>query len=364
MPSTPELRNLRQWVDRQAADGLYASHSVARDHPEFGSLTATASGVLAVRLSAVRPDYLMWFRKATASGVLAVRLSAVRPDYLMWFRKEQLLTVTWAGDPHKPMEGNDPLELSPRRSFAAWSEIVRGTAAPWAPADLALARAIGAALVDIILQVYAVRLLVAEHQLAQVRRTVVGSSEPVVIADADGQLMLANAAFLALAQRPSLTAPAPLVSLEDLATLFVDSQKARRHLTDARQLHKAWRGELVLTRRTGEAMPVGVRLETVSGPGGRVLGFVVILLDFSARHRAAAARRQLEESLQRTTRGAAEADADQILTSIVTNASIAAMDIAEGANGTSLAPQLEELDASAQRATLLYQHVLHAARRG
>ncbi|MCK7500862.1 MAG: hypothetical protein MZW92_69800 [Comamonadaceae bacterium] len=96
----------------------------------------------------------------------------------------------------------------------------------------------------------------------------------------------------------------------------------------------------------------------------------MILLDFSARHRAAAARRQLEESLQRATRGTAEAsadaetDADQILTSIVTNASIAAMDIAEGGNGTSLAPQLEELDASAQRAALLYQRVLQAARRG
>ena len=49
----------------------------------------------------------------------------------MWFRKEQLLTVTWAGDPTKPMVDNDPLELSPRRSFAAWSEIVRGTALPW-----------------------------------------------------------------------------------------------------------------------------------------------------------------------------------------------------------------------------------------
>jgi chemotaxis family two-component system sensor kinase Cph1 len=41
-------------------------------------------------------------------------VGATRPDYLMWFRKEQLLTVTWAGDPNKPMVGNDPLELSPR----------------------------------------------------------------------------------------------------------------------------------------------------------------------------------------------------------------------------------------------------------
>ena len=52
--------------------------------------------------------------------MLAVRLSSTRPDYLMWFRKEQLLTVTWAGNPHKPMVGDNPLELSPRRSFEAW----------------------------------------------------------------------------------------------------------------------------------------------------------------------------------------------------------------------------------------------------
>jgi hypothetical protein len=53
------------------------------------------------------------------------------------------------------MVGNDPLQLSPRRSFAAWSEIVRGTALPWTAwrADLALGRAIGVALVDIIVQV-------------------------------------------------------------------------------------------------------------------------------------------------------------------------------------------------------------------
>jgi chemotaxis family two-component system sensor kinase Cph1 len=59
-----------------------------------------------------------------------------RPDYLMWFRKEQLLTVTWAGDPYKPVIGNDPLQLSPRRSFEAWSEIVRGTALPWSNASM------------------------------------------------------------------------------------------------------------------------------------------------------------------------------------------------------------------------------------
>jgi hypothetical protein len=76
-------------------------------------------------------------------GVLAIDLSSRGRNLLMWFRREQRAKLTWAGDPAKPMVDNDPLTLSPRRSFEAWSEIVRGTAAPWSRADLALARAIG-----------------------------------------------------------------------------------------------------------------------------------------------------------------------------------------------------------------------------
>ena len=338
-PSTPELRALRQWVDAQRVDGIFCSHSIARDHPAFASLASTAS------------------------GVLAVRLSAERPDYLMWFRREQLLTVTWAGDPHKPMVSDDPLELSPRRSFAAWSEIVRGTAAPWTAAEQSLGRAIGAALVDIILQVHAVRLLVAEHQLARVRRTLAGSSEPVVIADASGRLLLANGAFLALAGRAALADAPALNELEDLADLFFDVPRARRLLQDAARLRQPWRGELALRRAGAEPLPVGVRIEAVSGADGALLGYVFIVLDFSARHRAAAARRQLEASLQRETRDGtlaahpAGAPADGIMAGIMANASIAAMDIADGAAGASLAPLLEELDASAQRAAQLYRRI-------
>jgi light-regulated signal transduction histidine kinase (bacteriophytochrome) len=119
VPSTPELRQLLLWVDGRYADAPFATASVGKDDAALESLTPVAS------------------------GVLAVKLSNQRPDYLLWFRKEQLRTVTWAGDPAKPTVDDDPLTLSPRRSFAAWSEIVRGTALPWSAAELALGRAIG-----------------------------------------------------------------------------------------------------------------------------------------------------------------------------------------------------------------------------
>ena len=101
-----------------------------------------------------------------ASGVLAIELAPGTGEYLAWFRKEQLHDVVWAGDPHKVVMGNDPRELSPRRSFAEWHQIVRDTASPWEPRELALARAVGASLTDLILQIRAVRVLIAENNQA------------------------------------------------------------------------------------------------------------------------------------------------------------------------------------------------------
>jgi two-component system, chemotaxis family, sensor kinase Cph1 len=326
VPSTPELRALLGWVDGQYADAPFASASVGSAEPALASLTPVAS------------------------GVLAVKLSTSRPDYLMWFRKEQLQSVTWAGDPKKVIVGNDPRELSPRRSFAAWSEIVRGTALPWSVAELALARAIGTALVDIILQVHAVRLLIAEHQLAQTRATVQSSAEPVAIADEAGRVLLPNAAFLQLAGRSA----EELAHLADIAALFTQPEFVRVTLASLRTAHQPWRGELMLERADGTALPVQVRAEVVPGRDGAVLGFIVIAIDLSDSKRAAEARRHLEHSLAVAPMAR---ESDVVVNAILTNASLAAMDIADGPGGPAVAPLLEELEVSTQRATTLYGQI-------
>ncbi|GAA5448069.1 phytochrome-like protein cph1 [Deinococcus depolymerans] len=91
---------------------------------------------------------------AQASGLLAARLSRTRQDYVMWFRPEELQTVTWGGDPNKPAErapdGSD--RLTPRRSFEAWMETVRGRARPWLPEELAAARALGRAIMAVVMR--------------------------------------------------------------------------------------------------------------------------------------------------------------------------------------------------------------------
>jgi PAS domain-containing protein len=279
----------------------------------------------------------------------------------MWFRKEQLHSVTWAGDPAKPMVASNPLELSPRSSFAAWSEIVRGTALPWSSTELALARAVGVALIDIIVQVSAVRLLVAEHQLSGIRSAVQSSQEPVAIASDDGRLLFANPA---LAELLGCDVGA-LTALDDLAQAFADPAALRAGLQTVRQQHRTWRGELALARSgaSGEPVPVGVRIELVPGRDGQVLGCIIVLADLSGSRRAQAARRHLEQALHQAGRGGRVTDgrggqrSDEVVSAILTNASLAAMDISDSNGHPGLAPLLEEVEASAQRATALYGRI-------
>ena len=290
-----------------------------------------------------------------------MKLSGTRPDYLMWFRKEQLLTVTWAGDPSKPMVANNPLELSPRSSFAAWSEIVRGTALPWSNGELALGRAFGASLVDIIVQINAVRLLIAEHQIAQIRATVGSSNEPVVIIDAVGNVLFANDAF------GSMRGASDESPMGSVAGLFTQPALVGKVLLALGQERQPWRGELALVIPGKQPLPVAVRAEVVPARDGSVLGFFMIIVDLTDSQRATEARRHLERSLSQTVdedskvlgdpRSAGFPAQGDVMSAILANASLAAMDIADGGSAPSVAPLLEELEASTRRAAQLYGRI-------
>jgi two-component system, chemotaxis family, sensor kinase Cph1 len=334
-PSTPELRALLAWVQDQQqplpADAPFACAAVGQVNPALASLTPTAS------------------------GVLAVRLSTNSPDWLMWFRKEQLQSVTWAGDPSKPMVANNPLELSPRRSFAAWSEIVRGTAVPWSGTELALARGIGVALVDIIVQVQAVRLLIAEHQLVQIRGVVAGSCEPVFVANAEGRVVFANEALVGLRG-------APVEKGSEIAGLFAAAPAVQQALAQMRQSQHGWRRELDLLAADGSTLlPMAVHAEPVSGRDGQALGYVLTLLDLREARRADTARLNLESALRlaaQSSRSSGEAsEPDGVISAILTNASLAAMDIADARGGPPVAPLLQELENSTRRAAGLYAQI-------
>jgi light-regulated signal transduction histidine kinase (bacteriophytochrome) len=77
--------------------------------------------------------------KDLASGLLTFALPGIPLRRLLWFRPEIVRTVTWGGDPDKPVERDDSMRLRPRASFAAWKEEVRLQSHPWTDGDLAAA---------------------------------------------------------------------------------------------------------------------------------------------------------------------------------------------------------------------------------
>jgi hypothetical protein len=97
-----------------------------------------------------------------------------------------------------------------------------------------------------------------------------------------------------------------------------------------------------------------------------VLGFFLIFTDLTDSQRAAEARRHLEQSLSEAVadvpargdaRTASVTARGDLMGAILANASLAAMDIADGSSTSSVAPLLEELEASTKRATALYGQI-------
>ncbi|WP_395445911.1 hypothetical protein [Caulobacter sp. UC70_42] len=92
-------------------------------------------------IAGLLPSATVWSQKA--AGMMAVPLSRTPRDYLIFFRKEEAKTVVWAGKPAKLVQVG-PLgdRLTPRKSFEAWEETVRGQSRPWTTVERSLAESL------------------------------------------------------------------------------------------------------------------------------------------------------------------------------------------------------------------------------
>ena len=347
VPGTPQLRELGAWLDARPRAPVIATASLRAEEPDFAPLTAVASGLLATPVS-------------SAPG-----------EYLIWFRPEQVRTLVWGGNPFKPvLVGDNPADLSPRRSFAQWHQLVEGTSEPWTTADLTTARLIGDSVADVVLQFRSVRMLIAQSQLEQVRRQVEVSDQPVLIADHEGAVLLANEAMDRLlgvaAERPR--------HLDDLAARFAEPAPVRRSLRDLVRHRRTWRGEVRLTAAAHHQPPTPllVRADPVLSAPGKVLGFVLLFTDLTERRAAETARRRFQEGLLEPHRALhlrLDSKADlvyrNLLTSVVGNAQLAALEITDGVDVGRMPEMLESVQASVTRtAELLEQLIGHATRDG
>ena len=85
-------------------------------------------------------------------GVVAIRFHRANAGWIFWFRLEEVHKIRWGGKPEKTTAiGPSGARLTPRGSFDAWEEIVRGTSAPWSPADLGTASKLRSDMVEVCL---------------------------------------------------------------------------------------------------------------------------------------------------------------------------------------------------------------------
>jgi two-component system, chemotaxis family, sensor kinase Cph1 len=71
-----------------------------------------------------------------ASGLLTFALPGAAERRLLWFRPEFVQTVSWGGEPNKPIAVDPRDRLQPRHSFALWREEVRLRSRPWTASNL------------------------------------------------------------------------------------------------------------------------------------------------------------------------------------------------------------------------------------
>jgi light-regulated signal transduction histidine kinase (bacteriophytochrome) len=340
VPATRDIRALARRLGRETpADEVYTTSCIAEDLPEFSHLM---------------PD---------CTGLMATRISATDGDWILWFRPERVHTVTWAGDPSEAVIAADDLKsLTPRRSFAAWHQVVEGTAAPWSEPEEAFGKLTGAAIGDVLLQFRAVSVVIAREQLRRVDETVRTSGYPAAIVEPNGRISLVNRGFTDLfgtgewVGRP----------LEELADRFVDGPAflslCRRVLDE----HRLARVELAAQRGV-EPVPVFVRADVIATSVTEILGLVVMFTDLSERRAALHARERFQRIVDsaRDPIGAAQsAQAGEILDGLLEHATYAALELVQGIEVSEASDAIRALETSVQRTRRLLEEIVRGSRTG
>jgi light-regulated signal transduction histidine kinase (bacteriophytochrome) len=125
-PADDDIHAIVGWLSGKADDEIFVTTSLAAEFPPAEAFAAEAS------------------------GIIAIRLSELYENWLIWFRPQVIRTVQWAGNPHKFVQEEG--RIHPRKSFQAWSENVRLHSQAWSEAELSAARDLRNAIVGIVLR--------------------------------------------------------------------------------------------------------------------------------------------------------------------------------------------------------------------
>ena len=128
-PTREEFLGLVRFLNRTAASQVFHTDCISKVYPSGADFAERAA------------------------GMLVLPVSRTPRDYIVLFRREVTRSVKWAGDPDKPVElGPNGIRLTPRKSFEAWQQIVRGTSAPWRVLEVQSAESLRITLLEVVLR--------------------------------------------------------------------------------------------------------------------------------------------------------------------------------------------------------------------
>ena len=136
--------------------------------------------------------------------------------------------------------------------------------------------------------------------------------------------------------------------------------------------HRAWRGELLLRNEGNREKPLMVRADPVQPSRDRVLGFVLIFSDIADRKAVETARSRFQEGIIQSNRiNSVRLDSktdlvyQNLLSSVVENAQLAALEITYGVETGRIAEMLESIRNSTLRTAEVLEHLIwHSSRTG
>ncbi|MCW1883624.1 ATP-binding protein [Luteolibacter flavescens] len=123
-PEDLELLSLRQQLEKHRDQGIVITHEASTLFPSLAEGLPRAAGLVAIHLG--------------------------EHAWLVVFRDEAVKRVKWAGDPTNAKFRDESGVLSPRSSFAAWQETVRGQAMPWPDSTTVLTTEVRAGILELV----------------------------------------------------------------------------------------------------------------------------------------------------------------------------------------------------------------------
>ncbi len=161
--------------------------------------------------------------------------------------------------------------------------------------------------------------------------------------------------------------PSALKRIDELPRYFDDPDSVRLRLEALVVENRPWRGEAAIVTPHGGAIPVLVRADPVFVTPDRVLGFVLLLADLTDSKAAKSARRRFQENILRSQRqfltvGAGREDMVQrLISSVVENAQLAALEITEGTEISEVPGLLEAVGVSVSRTVEVLEQLLRSS---